>query len=436
MRPTRPTWVEPSKSSASRHPASGQRKPSGWPRLLGVKSPLPQARCAVADTHGAAGAQVAPGLVALPPPHGTAAFAGVLVGRLQVEHPLGRRVAPHVGDPLGQVLCLVPGLTALEVQPLGALVRAVGGVRPVVDAGRLTVGIPGLHLLTTGSHLRLLARPVAAHEVHRGPGAVPGHQVAAVPRVVDGGDHGAGHVETLPPEALEDRLQDGHEVVGHQDVDQHVEPAEVVGVQLAQPAGRQVLEGHVEALVEGAVARADGVHVGLHRHQQDGVEPLGLPVAGVHLDLLRRRPPGQGPGGVGHHQGRRAVGVLQLPPRGRHPPEAVLERTHPRRAVAIAVAVHAGDRARATVQPGVVDVRSRHPVPVARVRWREAQAPGGPAVPEGRPTQHLAATGEVGPDLHRGIGGLVGRPGDELDLHLAPGEGEGRRRRHHRVGSA
>ena len=202
--------------------------------------------------------------------------------------------------------------------------------------------------------------------------------------------------------------------------------AEVAGVQVPQAAVRQVLERHVEALVHRAVARAHRAHVRLDRHQQHGVEPLGLAVAGVRLDLLRSGPPGQRPRRVGHDQGGGAVGVHQLTPRGRHPPEAVLERGHAR----FAPAVDADDGARATVQPGVVDVRPRHPAPLAGVRRREAQAPPVPTVPEGGPPQYLLATAEVGPHLDRGVRRDMGRLRRQPDLHLAPRR-RGRRRRGH-----
>ena len=311
---------------------------------------------------------------------------------------------------------VVTRLAALEVQPVGVLVGAVGGVRLVVDAGGLAVGVPLVDLLAAGGHLRLLPRPVRADQVDHRPGAVAGDEVTAVARVVLGRDHLAGDVEALPAEPLEDRRQHGHQVVRQQDVEEDVDPAEVVGVQLAQPAVGQVLEADVEPLVEGAVARADGPHVRLHRHQQHGVEALGLAVACVDLDLLGRGPPRQRPGRVGHHQRRGAVGVDELATRGRHPPEAVLVQRVP----AVRAAVEAGDGALAAGEPGVVDGRVRHPVPVAGVRRGEAQAPPVAAVPEGRPPQHVVAAREVGPDLDVGVRSVVRRRGGQLELDLLP----------------
>ena len=274
-----------------------------------------------------------------------------------------------------------------------------------------------MDLLAAGGHLRLLPRPVRADEVDHRPGAVAGDEVAAVARVVLGRDRLPGDVEALPPEPLEDRRQHRHQVVREQDVEEDVDPAEVVGVQLAQAAVGQVLEADVEPLVEGAVARPDRAHVRLHGHQQDGVETLGLAVACVDLDLLGGGPQRQRPGRVGHHQRRRAVGVDQLASRRRHPPEAVLVGT----SRSAGRTVEAGDRALTAGEPGVVDRRLRHPGPVAGVRRREAQAPAAPAVPEGRPPQHVVAAGEVGPDLHVGVRRGVRRLGGQLDLDLVPG---------------
>ena len=234
-----------------------------------------------------------------------------------------------------------------------------------------------MHLRAAGRHLRLLPRPVGADEVDDRPGAVAGHEVAAVARVVLGRDHLPGDVEALPAEPLEDGRQHRHQVVREQDVEERVETAEVVGDQLAQPAVGQVLEADVEALVEGAVPRPDRAHVRLHRHQQHGVEALGLPVAGVLLDLLGGGPPGQRPGRVGDHQRGSAVGVDELATRRRHPPEAVLVRA-PRPG---GQSVEAGDRARATGEPGVVDARRRRPVPGCRRTARRSARTTGPRRP-------------------------------------------------------
>ena len=109
----------------------------------------------------------------------------------------------------------------------------------------------------------------------------------------------------------------------HQNGDQPIEILEVGRVQLVDMPARQILEADIEAFVGGAVARAARVHVRLHAHQQHGVEALGLPVGGIDAALLLGGAPGQRPGGVGHQQRGRAVGMHQVAATGRHAPEAV-----------------------------------------------------------------------------------------------------------------
>ena len=296
---------------------------------------------------------------------------------------------------------VVARLAALEVEPVGVLVgagwsRAAGSGCRWAGRRRPTRGPPRRRRPPAAPppcRPRRRGRPPAGRRSGR-----RGNGSSA--RTPSGGTTLPGDVEALPPEPLEDRRQHGHQVVREQDVEEHVDPAEVVGVQLAQPAVGQVLEADVEPFVEGAVARPDRAHVRLHRHQQHGVEALGLPVARVDLDLLGGGPPRQRPRRVGHHQRRRAVGVDQLASRRRHPPEAVLVGT----SWSAGRAGEAGDRAFTTGEPGVVDRRLRHPVPVAGVRRREAHAPPVLAVPEGRPPQHVVAAGEVGPHLDVGVG--------------------------------
>src|SRR4051812_2752658 len=125
--------------------------------LIGVQPPLPQAARAIDHAHGAAGAQVAPCLVALPPAGRPAAPATVFVGRLAVRHTFGWRVAPHVGYALGYMFAAMTGLAPLEVEPGCILVGAIVGVRAIVNTSRLAVGIPVLDLCAARRHLRLVA---------------------------------------------------------------------------------------------------------------------------------------------------------------------------------------------------------------------------------------------------------------------------------------
>src|SRR4051812_46024439 len=152
-------------------------------RLMGMQPPLPQAARAINNAHGATGAQVAPGLVPLPPAGSPPRLTAVLIGRLAVCDAFGRQVAPHIGHPLGDMLAAMAGLAPLEIEPGRILAGAVVGVRAVVDAGWLSIGIPLLDLLATGLHLRLVARAIRTHQVDQRAGTVARHQVAAVARV-------------------------------------------------------------------------------------------------------------------------------------------------------------------------------------------------------------------------------------------------------------
>src|SRR3977135_2343719 len=158
----------------------------------------------------------------------------------------------------------VSGLTPLEVQPSLILTGSAGGVRPVVDPGRLGVAVPRFHLLTTRGDLRLIAGAVSAHEVDGWPGSVASDQIAAVSRVLRDGHHGAAGAGPLPAEALEYGLPDRHDLMADEDVDELVEVLEVSGVELGDVTGGQILEADVESLIRCPVSRPDGAHVGLY----------------------------------------------------------------------------------------------------------------------------------------------------------------------------
>src|SRR6185437_10224255 len=134
-----------------------------------------------------------------------AAPPGMLVARLAVHDRLRRSLRPHGGDAVRDVVSHVPGLAGLEVQPIGVLVLVVAVVRAVVDAGGLTVRIPGVDLPAARLDLRLGAGAVRARQVDRRPGAVPGDEVPAVPAVLVGWNDRTRHVKPLPPETVEHR---------------------------------------------------------------------------------------------------------------------------------------------------------------------------------------------------------------------------------------
>jgi hypothetical protein len=127
------------------------------------------------------------------------------------------------------------------------------------------------------------------------------------------GDNWSRHIQPLPAESEEQRVQHGHDAVGAQDAHEFVERSEVRRIQLPDVPGGQVVESDVEALVRCAVARPGRAHVRLHGHQERGVEALGLPIPGVGQHILGRGTKGQCPGGVGDDQRGRAVGVHEAP---------------------------------------------------------------------------------------------------------------------------
>ena len=177
--------------------------------LIGVQPPRPQAGRSVRDAHQGTCAEIAPRFVTLPPAFGDPVTTGVLIAGFAVHDRLVRPLGPHGRDPIGNMVAHVPGLTGLEVQPLGVLVLVVAVMRPVVDAGRLTVRVPGVDLVASGLHLWLGAGPITARQVDGWAGAEARHEIPAVVGVVRGRHHRAGNIEPFPAVSVEDRLQAG-----------------------------------------------------------------------------------------------------------------------------------------------------------------------------------------------------------------------------------
>jgi hypothetical protein len=206
---------------------------------------------------------------------------------------------------------------------------------------------------------------------------------------------------------VEHGLEDRDEPVVDQDPEQLVELAEVLDVQLVQVARGQILEADRETLVLGAIPRADGSHVRLNTHQQDGVEPLRLPIGGVLPDLVRCRSPRQRPRGVRGQDRGCAVGVHQAAAAGRHPPEAVgVERV---------------GLFRAGSHLELACVRAARPPPPAGLGRGEADAPGPATVPERRaPQPQPGLVLELGPDLDSGVRVCGLRDAGQLEFVLTP----------------
>jgi hypothetical protein len=99
--------------------------------------------------------------VALPPTGGLVGPAAVLIGRLTIGDGFVRHVVPHIHHPLGDVLAEVAGLAPLNIQPWRILMGAVVGMRAIVDACGLAVGIPLFDLLAPCRYLWLIARAIA-----------------------------------------------------------------------------------------------------------------------------------------------------------------------------------------------------------------------------------------------------------------------------------
>ena len=300
------------------------------------------------------------------------------------------------------------------------LVGPVHGVGRVVDARRLTVGVPlldrparAVELLDNGGVRR---RSVAAHQPDGGTGAVARDEVAAVARVVLGAHRVARHVAALPAIAVEHRLVDGGDAVGEEDRDQPVVLLEVPGVRLAKRSLGEVLEADGEPAVLCSRAGALRRPVGLHGHEQRGVEALRLPVARVGLDLLRSGSPGQRPRGVRDEKPRPTVRVHEVSPARGDAPEAVPREDRG------GLGRSGGERAGASAQPRIgVPVEGR-PTPSPRgPRGGEAHAEGAAAVPErGAAQPRAVVVGEVHPGLDVGVGvGRVAR-GRQLQLDLLP----------------
>ncbi|RYY86398.1 MAG: hypothetical protein EOO24_35670, partial [Comamonadaceae bacterium] len=150
-----------------------------------------------------------------------------------------------------------------------------------------------------------------------------------------------------------------------------------------------------------AILRADGAGVRLHAHEQHGVEALAGAVVGVLHDLFVGGAPGQRPRGVADQDRGGGVGVDEVPPVGRHPPEPVpLERGGAGRD-----RTGRGHLDRpAGGQAGVGDGRGAAPGPRPGPRGCEAHPPPAVTVEERRPPQHRpVGVGELHVDVHPGV---------------------------------
>ena len=63
-----------------------------------------------------------------------------------------------------------------------------------------------------------------------------------------------------------------------QDIDDVVEILKVLDVDLGEPALGKIMKSDLEALVDVAADWSAGLHVGLHTHQEHGVEAFDLAV--------------------------------------------------------------------------------------------------------------------------------------------------------------
>jgi hypothetical protein len=108
--------------------------------------------------------------VTLPPSLGDPISTAVLIARFTVHDRLGGPLRPHGRKPVGHVVTRVSGLAGLEIQPVGVLVFIIAVMRPVVDAGGLTVRIPGLDLPTTRLNLWLRPCAITTRQVNSWPG--------------------------------------------------------------------------------------------------------------------------------------------------------------------------------------------------------------------------------------------------------------------------
>src|SRR5215213_8764760 len=181
--------------------------------LVGVQPPRPQTSRSVRDAHEGAGTNVAPGFVTLPPSLGDSTTPAVLIARFTVHDRLGGALRPHGRKTIRHVITHMPGLAGLEVQPVGVLVFVVAVMRPVVDAGGLTVRVPGVDLPTTGRDLWFGTGAITTGQVDGRAGTEASHQVPAVAGVVGGRHYGACDVESFPAESVEDRLQHGRDAM-------------------------------------------------------------------------------------------------------------------------------------------------------------------------------------------------------------------------------
>ena len=206
----------------------------------------------------------------------------------------------------------------------------------------------------------------------------------------------------------------------YQDVDQAVEILKVGQVQLVDVPARQILKAHIKAFVGAAVARAAGIHVGLHAHQQHRIEALTLAVASVDLTFCMRGAPGQPPGRVAHEHGGAAVGMHQVAPARRHAPKAMLVETVIGSGAGLA---HEGtDLVR---QAGIGRRTERAPGPGSWQRRGETHLPRAAAVPEGGAAQHLATfVREVGPYVNICIAVRILLRSSQGQFNLTPGVSE------------
>src|SRR6185312_15086407 len=92
-----------------------------------------------------------------------------------------------------------------------------------------------------------------------------------------------------------------------------VEVLEVLDVDLAEPSLSKIMEADLEPFVDVASDGSARVHVRLNRHQQHGIEALGLAVRGVGLNIRNPCAERHRPGGVDDKECGRAVGVGETP---------------------------------------------------------------------------------------------------------------------------
>src|ERR1700694_3012158 len=129
-------------------------------------------------------------------------------------------------------------------------------MRTIVNAGRLTVTVPPLDLLSTGRHLWLISGSVSPDEIDHWPGAVARDEVAAIARIFDRRHDSTCDVEPFPAESLKYRRQHRHNLVPHQDVQQSIQVLEVRRHQLIEMSLCQVVKADVEPFILGAIARS------------------------------------------------------------------------------------------------------------------------------------------------------------------------------------